>query len=413
MTRWPDTWIGRESDGEPWQGKRFVRAAGLKNITQHQQNDPTPSYGYDSSARRRGGFDHIEVQGVDTHTMSSVGGPDRARGNWTVDLAMGFPWTVRSAVNYSGSVVLHFTDTVESGVVYAVGHPTFITNDQDERDAIARNKRKEKRFNGRRETIRMKLFMVRSFFVFVLLFLVGTLFFCYQRLIEGMRSFWSHDMRRKVCRILAKVFSMCECFRVLFARNWYGFFKSRGEPGARSSEAEEDDDESTDRTLLTLNTRHNSITTLNRLTSHSHISLPNIDRSSSSGRVRILKSCNSAGDDSLLELGNIIETERDNFRNDKESEDGDSNYCDVDCDSTIAKSLSLGSNLSSSSSGTIARKKYITWGAFTHLNAPMFSKSGSGSLSGSGSESSSLQSKSTSSSDGGYGSINSLNSLDS
>ena len=412
MTRWPDTWIGRESDGEHWQGKRFVRAAGLKNVTQQQQNDPTPSYGYDSSARRRRGYDQIQSQDLDTHTMSSVGGSGGAQGNWTVELAMGFPWTVRSAVNYSGSVVLHFTDTVESGVVYAVGHPTFITNDQDERDAIARNKRKEKRFNGRRETVRMKLFMVRSFFVFVPLFLAGAVFFWYHRLIEGMRSFWSHDMRRKVCRILAKVFSKCECFRVLLARNWYGFFKSRGEPGARSSVAEDDDDESTDRTLLTLNTRHNSITTLNRLTSHSHISLSNIDRSSSS-RVRILKSCNSAGDDSLLQLGNIVETERDVFRHDKESEDGDSNYCDVDCDSTIAKSLSLGSNLSSSSSSTFVRKKYITWGAFTHLNAPMFSKSGSGSGSLSGSESSSLQSKSTSSSDGGYGSINSLNSLDS
>lgn len=405
LSRWPDTWIGRESDGSPWKGKRYVRAAGLKNITQHHKNTSLASTKSDESLRRmRRGISQFEDFSIPI--MSSVEESAKASGNWTVDLAMGFPWSIRSAVNYSGSVVLHFTDTLESGVVYAIGHPSFQAIDQDERDAIARNKKKEDKFNERKHEARMKYFIARRLFVFILLFITGFGFFCCHKLLDGLKNFWSHEMRRKVCRILARVFSKCECFRVFFTRNWYGYFKSRGGPADRNGEVEDDDDESTDRTLLSLNTRHNSITTLNGITTH--ISLPNIERSGSSGRVRILKNSSSAGDESLLQLGEICTTkEIEIFPNRKESEDdGDSNFCDVDCDSTIGKSLSGGSILSSSSTGTLVRKKYITWGAFTHLNAPLF-------YSRSNSESSSLHSKSTSSSDGGYGSINSLNSLDS
>lgn len=406
MSRWPDTWIGRDSDGSPWRGKRYVRAAGLKNITQHQKNSSlTPTKSDEKLRRRRKGISQIEDFSIPI--MSSVGESARGCLNWTVDLAMGFPWSIRSPVNYSGSVVLHFTETLESGVVYAIGHPSFQAIDQDERDAIARNKKKEDKLNEKRNEAKMKYFIARRLFVFILLFTTGFGFFCCHRFLDGLKNFWSHDMRRKVCRILARVFSQCECFRVLFARNWYGYFKSRGGPANRNGEVEDDDDESTDRTLLTLNTRHNSITTLNGITSH--ISLPNIERSSSGGRVKILKNSNSAGDESLLQLGEICTTKEIEIfpRKRKESEDdGDSNFCDVDGDSTIAKSLSAGSILSSSSTGTLVRKKYITWGAFTHLNAPLF-------YSRSNSESSSLHSKSSSSSDGGYGSINSLNSLDS
>lgn len=45
--------------------------------------------------------------------------PKKSVGSWSVDLAIGYPWTIRSKVNFSGVVVLHFTDTVLSGAFQA------------------------------------------------------------------------------------------------------------------------------------------------------------------------------------------------------------------------------------------------------------------------------------------------------
>ena len=128
---WPDPWLGQFSEGRPWFGIRDVHAAGLGNIT--VEEDPYDNAGqyygsnFDSAGLSR--YDdfyyyhdepNVKKTGKQLKKDKAVTPlKQKPTGMWTVDLAIGFPWTIRSAVNYSGSVVLHFTDTVESGVVMA------------------------------------------------------------------------------------------------------------------------------------------------------------------------------------------------------------------------------------------------------------------------------------------------------
>lgn len=335
--------------------------------------------------------------------MSSVG--NQTQGEWSVELAMGYSWAVRSPVNFSGSVILHFAETLYTGVVRAVPSHTRDTFDQDEINA--REKRRKKsdldhsaplRPIGKKDSRTKKLVA----WILICIAITGVLF--YSSVFRSSRHADSRSIRRTVCRALAYLFSSCECFRVLFARNWYGFFGSRS---SRTKSVERDDEEeSIDRNLLSTNTRHNSITTLNSITSHANLSF------SERGHASNVKSsaANAGAEQEKKGKGRGARSDADGLPYallEQRSENGQAIDTDSDGESTFPQStsqMSLPSNCNSSP-GAPPRKRYITWGTFTHLNAPSFFRSGS--------ENSSLHSKSTASSDGGYGSVTSLSSVES
>lgn len=76
--RWPDDWIGRMSKGD-WLARRDLHAAGLASTVLIPISAAT-----DSAARRRGSA------------------------TWTIELAVGYPYGVRKAASYSGTVRLLF-----------------------------------------------------------------------------------------------------------------------------------------------------------------------------------------------------------------------------------------------------------------------------------------------------------------
>ena len=378
-----------------------MSAAGLRNFTLLSSNIDRDEDAAVAQTGERGDEDQRHEGSTSSSNVSHIVPPEgdsvRPRhGVWSVELAMGYPWTVRSPVNYSGSVILHFTDTKDSGTVHAVTrtgqeyydedeagvrHRTGSRSQKDAEDSIAKNIIRQ----SRRKTV-----------VGMLIFFMIAVILIFTRLTPGIRSPWSPSVRRHVCRFLAVVFSRCECIRVLFTRNWYGFFGSRSTP--QKSAERDDDEESTDRNLLTLNTRHNSITTLNSITSH--VNMSNYDRNniwkSRSTSLNSLKEDRLDGNERSRNDDIIVTEVYDRiYQNDSDEDSAES----------IQKSISFVSISSNASYGSSPRKKYITWGTSTHLSAPIFTRLVNGS--------SSVQSRSTNSSDGGYGSVNSLSSVDS
>jgi hypothetical protein len=132
---WPDPWLGRFSEGRPWIGTRDVHAAGLSNTSSalnplvyfaESSNLPEVEH-YVAGEDNMGGAsphyddfyihddEYIQKPKITPHTQIVR----KLSGVWSVELAIGYPWTVRSPVNYSGSVILHFTDTKDSGTVMA------------------------------------------------------------------------------------------------------------------------------------------------------------------------------------------------------------------------------------------------------------------------------------------------------
>lgn len=125
---WPDPWLGRFSGGLSWSGSRDVHAAGLGNVTakeKHSSGGKTSSSG-DLSDLSKPHYDdyYYQVEEVPSAKPTSLksltsAAMMRPLGLWSVDLAMGYPWTVRTPVNFSGSVILHFTGTEQTGVILA------------------------------------------------------------------------------------------------------------------------------------------------------------------------------------------------------------------------------------------------------------------------------------------------------
>jgi hypothetical protein len=384
-----------------------VLAAGLRNFT-HLSVDVDREGDTDVTQTGEGGNTDLGHEGCTSsntsHLVPAAGEGEGERespthGMWSVELAMGYPWTIRSPVNYSGSVILHFTDTKESGTIHAVAHTGQEYYDEDE--AGVRHRTETKNQKDAEDTITkiLKRHSRRKTVAGILIFFMLAVILIFTRLTPGICSPWSLSTRRYVCRFLAVIFSRCECVRTLFTRNWYGFFGSRSTP--QKSAERDDDEESTDRNLLTLNTRHNSITTLNSITSHVNLSF--------NDRNNVWKSRSTSGNPSR-------EDRLDRIDGGERSRKGDlivtevydriyQNDSDEDSAESIQKSISFVSISSNASSGSSPRKKYITWGTSTHLSAPIFTRLVN--------ESSSVQSRSTNSSDGGYGSVNSLSSVDS
>lgn len=422
--RWPDIWIGRESEGQEWVGKRDVSAAGLRNSTVNPVHQTLASdqaecdflnvtTGTSQNARcgaRQKGSEWNQVQDpLQRLSLQGVTG-NGTLGMWGVDLAMGYPWTVRSPVNFSGSVILHFTGTEQTGVMRVVPSHTRDTFDQDEIDAREKKKKKNDRDHviplgpkGKKDSRAKKLVA----WILICVAITGVLF--YSSVFRSTRHSDSRSVRRTVCRTLAVLFSSCECFRVLFVRNWYGFFGSRSSTRNKSRERD-DEEESIDRNLLSTNTRHNSITTLNSITSHANLSFSERGHSMSSKSSSEFAAAEQEKRVRGARRGvdevpyNVLGQEGGNEEGSDSDGDGEG---EGEGESTFSQStsqISLPSN-SNSSPGAPPRKRYITWGTFTHLNAPSFFRSGS--------ENSSLHSKSTASSDGGYGSVTSLSSVES
>lgn len=75
MSRWPDPWIGRSSQGKDWRAARFLATAGLSS--------------------NQGDEDNI----------------------WTVDLAMGYIFGQRQAYNFTGYLTLYFEPELSSVAV--------------------------------------------------------------------------------------------------------------------------------------------------------------------------------------------------------------------------------------------------------------------------------------------------------
>ena len=139
---WPDPWLGRMSDGHPWVGSRDVHAAGLQNVSIHIEMESIVDYNDDqlSSDSALEEDAYIENLKPSEQDDSYYSGDDEYYSNhhhkskshasanlmtieppglWSVDLAMGYPWTIRAPVNFSGAVILHFKKTSITGVVFA------------------------------------------------------------------------------------------------------------------------------------------------------------------------------------------------------------------------------------------------------------------------------------------------------
>jgi hypothetical protein len=132
---WPDPWLGRFSEGKPWIGTRDVHAAGLANVSSalnpivylaDASNLPEVEHTIAFEDNMGGASPHyddfyihddeyVQKPKVTPHTQIVR----KLSGAWSVEIAIGYPWTIRSPVNYSGSVILHFTDTKESGTIMA------------------------------------------------------------------------------------------------------------------------------------------------------------------------------------------------------------------------------------------------------------------------------------------------------
>ena len=399
-------------------GKRDVSAAGLRNMTIDPVHQTIASDKDDcdflnitnrrSPTVRCGGLqrgtDWNQIQGPLYGVLVQGLTENQTLGMWSVDLAMGYPWTVRSPVNFSGSVILHFTGTEQTGVVRVVPSHTRDTYDHDEMDAREKRKKKSDRDHviplkpkGKKDSRTKKLVA----WILICVAITGVLF--YSSVFRSARHSDPRSVRRTVCRTLAILFSSCECFRVLFVRNWYGFFGSRSSTRNKSGDRD-DEEESIDRNLLSTNTRHNSITTLNSITSHANLSFSERGQAMNSK----LSNGNAAAEQERRVKGARRGSDEVHYNAlGQEGGNDEGSDSDGEGESTFPQStsqISLPSN-SNSSPGAPPRKRYITWGTFTHLNAPSFFKSGS--------ENSSLHSKSTASSDGGYGSVTSLSSVES
>ena len=139
---WPDPWLGKMSDGRPWVGSRDVHAAGLLNFSVPMEmgstvdhNDDHPSS--DNVLEKDAYYENFESTEQDDSYYS---GDDQYYSNhhdkskahisanlmsieppglWSVEIAMGYPWTIRAPVNFSGAVILHFKKTIVTGVVLA------------------------------------------------------------------------------------------------------------------------------------------------------------------------------------------------------------------------------------------------------------------------------------------------------
>ena len=101
-----------------------MSAAGLRNFTLLSSNIDRDEDAAVAQTGERGDEDQRHEGSTSSSNVSHIVLPEgdsvRPRhGVWSVELAMGYPWTVRSPVNYSGSVILHFTDTKDSGTVMA------------------------------------------------------------------------------------------------------------------------------------------------------------------------------------------------------------------------------------------------------------------------------------------------------
>ena len=342
-------------------------------------------------------------------------------GLWSVEIAMGYPWTIRAPVNFSGAVILHFKDTITTGVVHGVGY-------RQNKNIISDKNKSNEKFNKGNAWRKFRVMDRRKAFITIFLFIMLSSILIYTRIFRDTRD--GRRMRRTFRKYLNGLCSLCQYFRCCFVPTWRPFQNGSmngeysysqnlrsdtdGNRGRDRNRDRDDDEESLDRNVLTLNTQHNSITTLNSITSHVSLSLNdrNIFRSSKS-TVSESRSTDSA----LTVLSNNNNSSNtsinrdcaDDYLHDMSYSGGDYNYVDNDesCDSSLVKTVSTPSLQSNISMDSFPRKKIISWGPFTHLSPPIFIKSGS--------ESSSLQSKSSSStsSDGGYGSVCSLGSTDS
>ena len=341
-------------------------------------------------------------------------------GLWSVELAMGYPWATRSPVNFSGAVILHFEDTITSGVVFGVGNRQY-------KDINSEKKKSNEKFNKNNTWRKFRVMDRRMAFITIFLFIMLSSMLVYTRIFRDTRD--GRRTRRSFRKYVNLFCSWCQYFLSCCIPTWrpfqlngeYSYSQNLRGDGDRDGNRDrnrnrnrDDDEESLDRNVLTLNTQHNSITTLNSITSHVNLSLNdrNIFRFSKS-TVSESRSTDSA----LTVLSNNNNSSNTSINRDCADDclpdmsysAGDYNYLDNDesCDSSLAKTISTPSLQSNISTDSFPRKKIISWGPFTHLSPPIFIKSGS--------ESSSLQSKSSSStsSDGGYGSVCSLGSTDS
>ena len=135
---WPDPWLGRMSEGRPWVGSRDVHAAGLINSSMPIRSGFDVYYNDDNIAAEIDGYydnlvsteqDDSYYSGDDeyysNHRMKpkAFASPNlitpKPPGLWSVELAMGYPWTIRFPVNYSGAIILHFKDTLTTGIIHA------------------------------------------------------------------------------------------------------------------------------------------------------------------------------------------------------------------------------------------------------------------------------------------------------
>ncbi len=108
---WPETWIGKESNGEQWVSIRDVWAARLCSYPPHTST---------ATAVAVAGIDLDSSDSKKSVQRNTVLAETSSGGVWTVDLAVGFTVMPRAAAEYSGDITLSFgtaddTDSFATG----------------------------------------------------------------------------------------------------------------------------------------------------------------------------------------------------------------------------------------------------------------------------------------------------------
>lgn len=89
--RWPDVWVGKDSGGRRWLAERDLHSSGLTSLLVGERNE-------------------IVAHKHSQHSWETV--PLYATPKpleWTVELALGYPFGVRPSTNYSGLVLNIFS----------------------------------------------------------------------------------------------------------------------------------------------------------------------------------------------------------------------------------------------------------------------------------------------------------------
>lgn len=85
--RWPDVWVGKDSGGRRWLAERDLHSSGLTSLVVGEGNEIV------AHKHSQHSWETVPLYATPKHL------------EWTVELALGYPFGMRPSTNYSGSVL--------------------------------------------------------------------------------------------------------------------------------------------------------------------------------------------------------------------------------------------------------------------------------------------------------------------